>query len=290
MKPWNEESSPNQATPTNSTWPSHLMDASSTEGASRLHVLQVGAQNHSATVLPEYCVKSIDPPPTSGAANCNASGAPATGVESETVELGTVASTLVGVTEMGSVEVVPGTVGAESLEPDSAAPQPASNMPVRAMAISERCTSMKPTPRSLCGAMRTRTLLLLAIGCGLMILLAGGIQLLRLANQDSTPPLGVGDTGKAGDVTITVDEVQEADSRLIVSLVIGGIDDDDALEGFTLVGVPAPVSALADAGTCSAISLEPVSCTVVFPTDAFTTADRQLLFIRAEQQVRWILV
>ncbi len=138
--------------------------------------------------------------------------------------------------------------------------------------------------------MRTRTLLLLAIGCGLMILLAGGIQLLRLANQDSTPPLGVGDSGKAGDVTITVDDVVEADGRMVVSLVIGGIDDDDALDGFTLVGVPEPVLALDEASTCVAITVEPASCTVVFPTDAFTTADRQLLFRRAEQQVRWILV
>ena len=34
----------------------------------------MGAQNHSATVVPAYWEKSSEPPPTSGAANCRASG------------------------------------------------------------------------------------------------------------------------------------------------------------------------------------------------------------------------
>lgn len=51
-KPRNELSSPYHATPTNWTLPAHFLFASSTEGASWLHVLQVGAQNHSATGLP----------------------------------------------------------------------------------------------------------------------------------------------------------------------------------------------------------------------------------------------
>lgn len=139
--------------------------------------------------------------------------------------------------------------------------------------------------------MRTRTLLLLAVTCGLLILVAGGIFFLQLSLQDpKSPPLNVGDSGTAGDVTVTVESVEETDGRMTVTLEIGGIDDDDALDGFTLVGVPNPVKADSEAGTCDAIRVAPVTCTVVFPTDAFTTADRQLLFIRAEERVRWILV
>ena len=37
--------------------------------------------------------------------------------------------------------------------------------------------------------MRTKTLLLLAIGCGLVILLAGGIQLLRVGGQEESATL-----------------------------------------------------------------------------------------------------
>jgi VCBS repeat-containing protein len=140
--------------------------------------------------------------------------------------------------------------------------------------------------------MRTRTLLLLAVTCGLLILVAGGIFFLRLANQQDSvkPPLSVGDSGAAGDVTVTVESIDEADGQLTVTVVIGGIDDDDALDGFTLVGVPNPVEAIAEDSTCTAIAVAPTTCTVVFPTDAFTTEDRQLLFIRADERVRWILV
>ena len=138
--------------------------------------------------------------------------------------------------------------------------------------------------------MRTRTLLLLAVTCGLVILLAGGIFFWQLSNQKSTLPLVVGDTGTAGDVRVTVGGIDEADGRMTVTISIGGAEDGDALDGFTLVGVPNPVDALPDAGTCGSITVTAVTCTVVFPTDEFTTADRQLLFNRADDQIRWKLV
>ena len=45
--------------------------------------------------------------------------------------------------------------------------------------------------------MRTRTLLLLAVTCGLAILVAGTVQLLRLAGQETETILAVGDAGTA---------------------------------------------------------------------------------------------
>lgn len=52
MNPWNDCSSPVHATPTKSTFPAHSCAAASTEAASRLQVLQVGAQNQNAVVRP----------------------------------------------------------------------------------------------------------------------------------------------------------------------------------------------------------------------------------------------
>jgi len=52
MKPIIDSVEPAQATPTKATRPSYLARASSTEGASRLHEPQPGAQNH-RTVGPE---------------------------------------------------------------------------------------------------------------------------------------------------------------------------------------------------------------------------------------------
>lgn len=45
MNSWKEASSPDQATPTNVAFPAQSLAAASTEAASALHVLQVGAQN-----------------------------------------------------------------------------------------------------------------------------------------------------------------------------------------------------------------------------------------------------
>ena len=74
IKRWNDVSSPVQATPTNSTLPAHFWRAASTEGASRLQMLQVGAQNQNATGRPATDAPSNWPPPTSGAVNCNTAG------------------------------------------------------------------------------------------------------------------------------------------------------------------------------------------------------------------------
>ncbi|MDO8392726.1 MAG: hypothetical protein Q7V57_19800 [Actinomycetota bacterium] len=139
--------------------------------------------------------------------------------------------------------------------------------------------------------MRTRTLLLLAVTCGLAILLAGGIQLLRLANQETTEALGVGDRGTAGDAVVVVNSIAEADGVIVVTVTLSGVVDASGLNAFTLVGVPKPVDLIAGgADACTGFTIEAVTCTLSFPTDEFTTRDRQLLFIRAEEQVRWRLV
>lgn len=139
--------------------------------------------------------------------------------------------------------------------------------------------------------MRTRTLLLLAVTCGLAVLLAGGIQLLRLANQDPVTALGVGDKGSAGDAVIVVRDFTETDGRLVVEVTLSGVDDADGLDGFTLVGVPDPVTVVPSGGegSCTGFTVAPVDCTLTFATNRFETADRLLMFVRAATTVRWRL-
>ena len=53
--------------------------------------------------------------------------------------------------------------------------------------------------------MKTRTLLLLSVGVGLVILLAGGVLLLQLANETAAvEPADVGELVRVGDVDVTV--------------------------------------------------------------------------------------
>lgn len=141
--------------------------------------------------------------------------------------------------------------------------------------------------------MRTRTLLLLAVTCGLAILLAGGIQLLRLANQKPpAAPLAVGATGTAGDAVVTVVSVGTVGDTFVVTVDLSGVDDADGLDGFTLVGVDKVVKPLPVDGpeACTGFTVEHVQCTIAFPDTDFPTVDRQLLFERAEDRVRWKLV
>jgi hypothetical protein len=139
--------------------------------------------------------------------------------------------------------------------------------------------------------MRTRTLLLLAIGCGLAILLAGGVQLLRLANQ-STPaaPLSVGQSGTAGDAEVTVVSYAVQGANGVVTVTLGGVDDAAGLDGFTLVTPGKPLAPLPGGGTCTGFTVAPVTCTLAFSLTGVSGVDRQLVFQRAEERVRWKLV
>jgi len=136
--------------------------------------------------------------------------------------------------------------------------------------------------------MRTRTLLLLAIGCGLVILLAGGIQLLRVEGQQQTAKLlATGEPGKAGDVTVELVSSTIGATSLVAVVRVGGIDDPDGLSGFTLVG-PGKVLRVTTSD-CNGITVDLVSCSLTFTTNGMQGTSRQLIFHRADQQLRWVL-
>jgi hypothetical protein len=136
--------------------------------------------------------------------------------------------------------------------------------------------------------MRTRTLLLLAIGCGLVILLAGGIQLLRVGGQRQTAKLlGVGELGKAGDASVELLSSTIRPSELVAVVRVGGVDDPRGLDGFTLVG-PGKVLAVTSS-TCDGIAVDPDDCELTFTTSDMEGTSRQLIFRRADEQLRWVL-
>ena len=136
--------------------------------------------------------------------------------------------------------------------------------------------------------MRTKTLLLLAVGCGLVILLAGGIQLLRVGNQEqSSTLLGTGQPGKAGDVTVELVSTTIGQSDVKAIVRVGGVDDPEGLDGFTLVG-PGKVVAVTNS-SCDGIAVAPADCELTFATSDVPGTSRQLIFHRADQQLRWVL-
>lgn len=142
-----------------------------------------------------------------------------------------------------------------------------------------------------CAVVRTRTLLLLAVVCGLAILVAGGIQLLRVANQDEPPrAVLVGELVRIGDMQVTVTGAEERDGRMLVDVEIGGVDDPDGADGFTLTTSRGVVTADPSAGNhCGATTVDPQPCTLSFHLGGDAGTSRVLVYRRGEEQVRWDL-
>ena len=101
--------------------------------------------------------------------------------------------------------------------------------------------------------MKTRTLLLLSVGTALAILLAGGVLLFQLSNeQESVDAIELGSEVQVGDVSIVVHDATDDAPLLGVDVTMGGIDDPDGLDSFRLVTGDrslAPIAAPAD-GRC----------------------------------------
>lgn len=140
--------------------------------------------------------------------------------------------------------------------------------------------------------MKTRTLLLLALGCGLMIMIAGAVFLFQLAGQDDVAPAtGIGAAVEVGDMTVTVLDATEDDGLLAVEVRIGGVDDPDGVDEFRLIASGRAVTPLpaTEQGDCSATSVEARSCAVRFDVSDADGSSRVLFYDRGDDGARWVL-
>ena len=138
--------------------------------------------------------------------------------------------------------------------------------------------------------MRTRTLLLLAVGCGLAILVAGVVLLLQLTNQQQQTLSRIGERVRVGDMDVTVTDVSERDASVLVDIEIGGVDDPDGAEAFRLVVPSGALRADPNAGNhCGATSVDPQPCTLAFRLGDDPGSSRVLVYQRGEDRARWDL-
>jgi hypothetical protein len=136
--------------------------------------------------------------------------------------------------------------------------------------------------------MKTRTLLILALGCGLAIMLAGAVFLFQLSTQDDlAEPVAIGEQVQVGDMHVTVTNVDETDGVVAVLVEIGGTADDQPADEFRLIASGRGMS-VADT-TCPPIGTEVVACTVTFDVSLADGVSRVLFYERGEDQARWVL-
>lgn len=140
--------------------------------------------------------------------------------------------------------------------------------------------------------MKTRTLLLLSVATALAILLAGGILLVQLSSEaDTVAPTSLGVPARVGDATVTVFGAAASGELYDVDVELGGVDDDDGLDGFRLVTGDerlAPLSAPAD-GRCRGLTLEPQRCRLSFDISSVESSSRVLVMRRGDEQLNWQL-
>lgn len=130
--------------------------------------------------------------------------------------------------------------------------------------------------------------MLLALGCGLAIMLAGAIFLFQLTSQDTIgEPVDVGEPTQVGDMSVAVTSVAEEGGRLTVLLRIGGTADDDPTEGFRLIASGRPISL--ESSTCPASSEALADCMIAFDVVGADGASRVLFYERGDEQARWVL-
>lgn len=143
-----------------------------------------------------------------------------------------------------------------------------------------------------CGVVKTRTLLLLSVGCGLLIILAGGIKLFQVASDRAdVPVLELGDEALIGDMTVVVSSITSTSTGVDVSVEMSGVSGAAVLEGWSMLGdgeLSEPSAAVSD-GACDATTVVPdggavIRCTLRF---AAVEAEQYVAYQRGGELRRW---
>ena len=139
--------------------------------------------------------------------------------------------------------------------------------------------------------MKTRTLLLLSVACGLIILVAGGVKLLQVAtDRTEVPVLSMGDSSRIGDMVVRVESVTTVGTGAEARVVMSGVPGELAVDGWRLLGdgeVVEPFTTVGP-GVCDARTEVPatgdVVCVVRFPAVETVQA---VAYTRAGEQRQW---
>lgn len=134
--------------------------------------------------------------------------------------------------------------------------------------------------------MKTRTLLLLAVACGIAVLGAGVGLMVRLANQrDAAPPHRLGETVKVGDASVVVRDFKLDGTDVMVELTVGGVDDPEGGDGFAVVS--AGKLALPSSTQCKAFTVIEQPCRMVFKLTSAAGSSVSLVLRRAGEVANW---
>lgn len=141
--------------------------------------------------------------------------------------------------------------------------------------------------------MKTRTLLLLSVGVGLLILLAGGVKLLQVAtDRTEVPVLDLGASALIGDMTVAVTAVSQDADGTLVEISMSGVAGEAVIEDWRLLGDGSVIEATGASGEdrfCTSRTRVPEDGSAVRCTLRFAAVEtvQAVAYTRAGEQRQW---
>ena len=139
--------------------------------------------------------------------------------------------------------------------------------------------------------MSTRKLILSAIACALVIILAGGAKIFQMSRDTiSVEVFALGTERTLADMTVTVQSISQNANATIAHVTMVGVEGADATEGWRLLAggtvlspIALPVGALGV--PCATTSADVVaSCDMAFPASEGSVT---IAYLRAGLQSQW---
>jgi len=135
---------------------------------------------------------------------------------------------------------------------------------------------------------KTRTLLLLSLGCAIVILAAGIGLFVRLgANEVTAAPSEFGDRVEVGDLQVVVSSASREGLMQRISVKVSGIDDREVTDSFAVISGGVPLNA--EPNDCVAVINTDTFCEVEFVLSTETSEPAVLIVTRGEERGRWVL-
>ncbi len=138
--------------------------------------------------------------------------------------------------------------------------------------------------------MSTRKLILWALICGVVILIAGTAKLFQTSQKPvEVQLLALGDSVTLGDMTVSVTALRDTADRTLVDVTMVGVAEAQAMDGWKMLAsgqVSDPVMLPVGAGTeCTLTKIaETLTCTIAFPVSEGT---RTVAYVRSGEQRQW---
>ena len=138
--------------------------------------------------------------------------------------------------------------------------------------------------------MSTRKLILWALICGVVILIAGTAKLFQTSQKPvEVQLLALGDSVTLGDMTVSVTALRDTADRTLVDVTMVGVAEAQAMDGWKMLAsgqVSDPMMLPVGAGTeCTLTKLaETLTCTIAFPVSEGT---RTVAYVRSGEQRQW---